>query len=242
MGQDQDLFDPTEAGKDMTRDSQAPANKDDGAAKKSQREGASPRERRTGHPDDLFIYTEGEYEDPDAPSEPVDIYAEPAELYEDADEDEILDAEEEITEETVAEAIEDAIEEVEADIEERSAAGYRRSPALRACMVTVATAGSATPMTSPVSAFTPEGMSIAKTGSLDPAAASSREAISPATGRSSPMPSTASTITAAPRTASRHPLMGRTVIHASLASPYCRAHSGLMRVTSGRPSSVSAPV
>ncbi len=48
----------------------------------------------------------------------VDIYAEPAELYEDADDDEVLDAEEEITEETVEEAIEDAIEEVEADIEE----------------------------------------------------------------------------------------------------------------------------
>ena len=48
----------------------------------------------------------------------VDIYAEPPELYEDADEDEVLDAEEEITEETVEEAIEDAIEEVEADIKE----------------------------------------------------------------------------------------------------------------------------
>ena len=50
--------------------------------------------------------------------EHVDIYAEPAELYESADEDEILDAEEEITEDTVEEAIEEAIEEVTADIEE----------------------------------------------------------------------------------------------------------------------------
>lgn len=48
----------------------------------------------------------------------VDIYAEPEELYGRAEQDEILDAEEEITEETVAEAIEDALEEVEADIEE----------------------------------------------------------------------------------------------------------------------------
>ena len=64
---------------------------------------------------DRFDYTEGEYSDaPDEETEPVDIYAEPAELYEDADEDEILDAEEEITEETVEEAIEEAIEEVEA--------------------------------------------------------------------------------------------------------------------------------
>ena len=68
---------------------------------------------------DRFDYTEGEYSDaPDEETEPVDIYAEPAELYEDADEDEILDAEEEITEETVEEAIEEAIEEVEADIKE----------------------------------------------------------------------------------------------------------------------------
>ncbi|MBQ7909492.1 MAG: hypothetical protein IJ363_01700, partial [Clostridia bacterium] len=66
-----------------------------------------------------FDYTEGEYSDaPDEEADHVDIYAEPAELYEDADEDEILDAEEEITEETVEEAIEEAIEEVEADIEE----------------------------------------------------------------------------------------------------------------------------
>ena len=66
-----------------------------------------------------FDYTEGEYSDaPDEETEPVDIYAEPAELYEDADEDEILDAEEEITEETVEEATCEAIEEVTADIEE----------------------------------------------------------------------------------------------------------------------------
>ena len=48
----------------------------------------------------------------------VDIYAEPAELYDEAAEDEILDAEEEITEETVEEATREAIEEVTADIEE----------------------------------------------------------------------------------------------------------------------------
>ena len=72
-----------------------------------------------GFTGDRFDYTEGEYSDaPDENPEPVDIYAEPAELYDDADEDEILDAEEEITEETVEEAIEEAIEEVEADIEE----------------------------------------------------------------------------------------------------------------------------
>ena len=50
--------------------------------------------------------------------EHVDIYAEPAELYDEAHEDEILDAEEEITEETVEEATREAIEEVTADIEE----------------------------------------------------------------------------------------------------------------------------
>ena len=114
MERKNDLFESAESEKDTAADTADTAD----AAVQSRNEGASPRERNDGHPFDTFTYTEGEYEDPDAPSEPVDIYAEPAELYEDADEDEILDAEEEITEETVAEAIEDAIEEVEADIEE----------------------------------------------------------------------------------------------------------------------------
>ena len=73
-----------------------------------------PAERNTAHEPkkpatpaftgERFDYTEGEYSNaPDEEVEHVDIYAEPAELYEDADEDEILDAEEEITEETVEE-------------------------------------------------------------------------------------------------------------------------------------------
>ena len=112
MSHDQDLFDPTEAGGETTHENQDPANVADGAVK-HRSEGGTPRERADGHPiSNMPTDADGET------AEPVDIYAEPSELYEDADEDEILDAEEEITEETVAEAIEEAIEEVEADIEE----------------------------------------------------------------------------------------------------------------------------
>ena len=112
MSHDQDLFDPTEAGGEPTRGSRDPANVADGAVK-HRSEGGTPRERDDGHPIfDVPTDTDGES------AEHVDIYAEPAELYEDADEDEILDADEESTEETVEEAIADAIEEVEADIEE----------------------------------------------------------------------------------------------------------------------------
>ena len=77
-----------------------------------------PVDRATDHPPEPSPAHEPALDSPEGDGDPVDIYAEPAELYQDADDDEILDAEEEITEETVEEAIEEAIEEVEADIEE----------------------------------------------------------------------------------------------------------------------------
>jgi hypothetical protein len=125
MSHEKDLFHPAESEKPVVDPHEdVPVSRPEGCLN----EGDTPRERDVranghapkksaskGFSGDAFTYTEGEAEDG---SDPVDIYAEPSELYEDADEDEILDAEEEITEETVEEAIEDAIEEVEADIEE----------------------------------------------------------------------------------------------------------------------------
>ena len=95
----EDLFDPTPSD-EIASDSCA-----DGSVSHLG-EGDVPRELASDHPDtfteDAFVYTEGEEVESEEAGEPVDIYAEPTELYEDADEDEILDADEEITEETVA--------------------------------------------------------------------------------------------------------------------------------------------
>ena len=77
---------------------------------------AVPAARAADHPPERRPTSEPDAAD-EAVETPVDIYAEPAELYEAADADEILDGAE-ITEETVEEATREAIEEVTADIEE----------------------------------------------------------------------------------------------------------------------------
>ena len=134
MSFDQDLFDPTESEKDISgHRADAPdkrRNEEDTPRKREasadghsavEDKHKSPPSAKPSFPsaEDHFDSTEGECSNaPDGGADHVDIYAEPAELYEDADEDEVLDAEEEITEETVEEAIVEAIEEVEADIEE----------------------------------------------------------------------------------------------------------------------------
>ena len=111
MSRQDELFDPTEKEVggteiDHTHETQAREAGCDEETTLARRANCHPPERdtvRDASPDGEDV---------------VDIYAEPTELYEDADDDEVLDAEEEITEETVEEAIEEAIEEVEADIEE----------------------------------------------------------------------------------------------------------------------------
>ncbi len=74
-------------------------------------------ERMTETTDDRLVSDGSDDELDDGEEIHVDIYAEPSELYDEA-EDEVLDADEEITEETVEEATREAIEEVTADIEE----------------------------------------------------------------------------------------------------------------------------
>ena len=117
MSREKDLFELGES--DEMNTSPAPAAHETNSEETVRRtEDYVPVDRANDHPPEPKPAHEPDTDTAEDDVEHVDIYAEPAELYEDADDDEILDAEEEITEETVEEAIEEAIEEVEADIEE----------------------------------------------------------------------------------------------------------------------------
>ena len=108
-------------------------------------------------------------------------------------------------------------------------------------MVTVTAARIASPGTAPVSAMTPDGISAASTG--NPAALTARNtaAAAPSAARSSPMPNTASS-TAVLTGRRRSSASGvQTGTPAAVASAYCRAHSPLMRVGSGVPSTPGCP-
>ena len=116
MSREKDIFEPAESDMpdDMNTDSKSAAHEPNSKVT------AHDTKRNADHPPELSPAHEPGIDPSEDDVDHVDIYAEPAELYEDADDDAILDADEEITEETVEEAIEEAIEEVEADIEEEA--------------------------------------------------------------------------------------------------------------------------
>ena len=80
--------------------------------------------------------------------------------------------------------------------------GATSSPTLRPCIVTVRSASTQAPATSPVEAFTPEGRSTATTGAPAALIASILRAASSRGSPWKPVPKSASTITSAPPTSS----------------------------------------